>query len=67
MKKYAVLDDNLKVTNIIVAASLEIAELATSSYCILISLGTFVDIGYVYTDGNFVAPEIEAPTEETPA
>jgi hypothetical protein len=67
MKKYAVLDDNSKVVNIIVAASLEIAELVSSSYCILVPLGTFVDLGYFYTDGNFVAPVIEESSEETPA
>ena len=67
MKKYAVLDDNSKVSNIIVAGSLGIAESVTSSYCALIPLGTFVDIGYSYTDGVFSAPVVETPAEETPA
>ena len=56
MKKYAVLDNNAQVVNIIVAASLDIAETVTSSYCVLIPLGTFVEIGYTYVDGAFSAP-----------
>lgn len=67
MKKYAVLNDNSQVINIIVAGSLDIAESTTSSYCVLIPLGTFVDIGYSYADGAFTAPVVETPTEETPA
>ena len=65
MKKYAVLGDNSEVTNIIVAGSLEVAESVTSCYCVLIPLGTFVDMGYIYADGVFSAPAEE--TEETPA
>ena len=68
MKKYGVLDDNSRVVNIIVAASLDIAEKVTSSYCALIPLGTFADIGYTYADSTFTAPAVEeTPTEETPA
>lgn len=67
MKNYAVLNNNSEVTNIIVAGSLDIAESATSSYCVLIPLGTFVDIGYSYADGAFSAPAEETPAEETPA
>lgn len=67
MKKYAVLDNNSNVINIIVAASLEIAESVTSSYCALIPLGITVDIGYAYADGVFTAPVVETPAEETPA
>lgn len=63
MKKYAVLNNDSQVVNIIVAGSLDIAESVTSSYCVLIPLGTFVDIGYTYADSNFTAP----PIEETPA
>ena len=64
MKNYAVLNNKSEVTNIIVAGSLDIAELATSSYCVLIPLGTFVDMGYVYADGSFapfVPPVVEIP------
>ena len=67
MKKYAVLDNNSQVVNIIVAASLDIAEAVSSSYCVLIPLGTFVDMGHTYSDGAFSAPEEETPAEETPA
>ena len=62
MKKYAVLTDQGIVDNIIIAGSLEAAENATSSYCVLVPLGTSVDMGYIYSDGAF-----SAPTEETPA
>jgi hypothetical protein len=68
MKKYAVLDNNSQVTNIIVASSLDVAEQVTSSYCVLVPLGTFVDIGYTYADSTFTAPAVEeTPAEETPA
>lgn len=68
MKHYAVLDRDYKVTNVIVASSLEVAEQVTSSTCVLVEVGTFVDMGWVYTDGTFVNPNAEeAPTEETPA
>lgn len=67
MKKYAVLNENSQVINIIVAASLNIAEAATSSYCVLVPLETFVDMGYIYADGAFTAPVVETPAEETPA
>jgi hypothetical protein len=56
MKKYAVLDNESKVVNIIVANSLETAELVTSSYCVLIPIGALVDIGYTYSDSTFSAP-----------
>jgi hypothetical protein len=62
MKKYAVLDDNSKVINIIIADSLDVAELVTSSYCALVPLGTSIDMGYTYSEGTFTAP-----VEETPA
>ena len=68
MKNYAVLDNNSQVVNIIVAPSLDVAEKITSSYCALVPLGTFVNMGYTYADGAFTAPAVEeAPTEETPA
>lgn len=66
MKQYAVLDNNSNVINIIVASSLEIAESVTSSYCALIPLGQFVDIGYLYSNGEFTLPTEETPVEETP-
>ncbi len=66
MKKYAVLNDHSQVENIIVASSLEIAEQVTSSYCVLIPVGTFVNMGYSYADGAFSAPVVETSAEETP-
>jgi hypothetical protein len=56
MKKYAVLSDQGIVDNIIIAGSLEAAESATNSYCVVIPLGAFVDLGYTYADGVFSAP-----------
>jgi hypothetical protein len=56
MKKYAVLNNESTVTNIIVASDLSTAETVSSSYCALIPLGTFVDIGYTYAEGIFSAP-----------
>jgi hypothetical protein len=68
MKNYAVLDNNSLVSNVIVAASLEIAESATSCHCVLVPIGTFVSIGWSYTDGVFVDPNApDTPEEETPA
>ena len=68
MKTYAVLNNNSQVVNTIVASSLDIAESVTSAYCVLIPLGTYVDMGYSYADGVFSAPVVEeTPTEETPA
>lgn len=67
MKTYAQLNENSTVVNIIVADSLETAESATSSFCVLIPLGTYIDLGYIYTDGEFTAPVVETPAEETPA
>ena len=66
MKKYAVLNDQSTVINIIIAANLATAESITSSYCALIPLGTFVDMGYTYADGVFSNPLAETPTEDTP-
>ena len=67
MKRYAVLDKDSRVDNIIVAASLDIAESVSSSYCVFIPLETFVDIGYTYADGTFTTPVVETPAAETPA
>ena len=56
MKKYAVLDNESTVVNIIVASDLTTAEKVTNSFCALIPLGSVVDIGYTYVDGAFSAP-----------
>ena len=67
MKKYAVLNSESLVQNIILAPSLEIAESVTFSECVKVPTGTFVDIGFLYADGAFSAPVVETPAEETPA
>lgn len=67
MKKYAVLNSESVVKDIILAPSLEIAESVTFSECIKIPMGVFVNIGYLYSDGSFSAPVVETPAEETPA
>jgi hypothetical protein len=64
MKNYAVLDRNSLVTNIIVAASLEIAESVTSSDCVLVPNGTYVTIGCSYSDGVFTDPNAPEPYVE---
>jgi hypothetical protein len=62
MKKYAVLDDNSIVSNIIVCSSLEDAESLTSCYCVLLPIDAFVEIGYLYSEGSF-APLVETTPE----
>lgn len=58
MKRYACLDINNKVTNIIIADSLESAEKVTSSSCVLITADTkAAHIGLSYTGGEFEQPE----------
>jgi hypothetical protein len=59
MKKYAVLNNESTVDNIIVASDLTTAEKVTNSYCALIPSEVFVDIGYTYVDGAFSAPVAE--------
>jgi hypothetical protein len=54
MKKFAVLDSENKVTNIILAASAAIAEQVTGSYCVYISANVLVDIGYTWNETNFI-------------
>jgi hypothetical protein len=52
MKKYLVLDENSIVENIIVAASLEVAESVTASTCVFIPTGSIAAVGDLY-DGSF--------------
>ncbi|NBT76748.1 MAG: hypothetical protein EBT15_12465 [Betaproteobacteria bacterium] len=59
MKKYAVLEKN-QVTNIIVATSKENAEAATSSVCIEVAEDVLIEIGYFYSNGQFLQDEPEA-------
>jgi len=67
MTKYAVLDGESVVSNIILANSLQLAEQLTLSTCVIIPSGTFVDIGYTYAGGTFTDPNAVTPAEETPA
>jgi len=63
MKTYAVLSDST-VSNIIVAASLEIAESVTNSKCILVTEETkYPHIGLKYEDSVFEQPAQEEVTE----
>ena len=67
MKKYAVLNSDNVVYNIIVAGSLEAAEQATGSNCVAITPGTFCDMGKFYSDGAFIdVPEEEVAEVPTP-
>jgi hypothetical protein len=57
MKRYAVLDQDANVVNIILAATTSIAEQVTGSDCVHIPAGTNVNLGYVYSNGAFLIPE----------
>lgn len=61
MANFAVLSGN-EVSNIIVADNLEIAEFVTGLKCVEYSSDEFVQIGYLYVDGVFVAPQPEEVT-----
>jgi len=57
MKRYAVLDINKTVSNIIVAPNLDMAELVTGSICVFINDETGeAGIGYTYLNGTFSEP-----------
>lgn len=57
MKKYAVLNDENVVTNIIVASNKEEAEKLTSSECILITSETGLAwVNLTYSGGTFEQP-----------
>ena len=59
MKRYAVLSLENVVINIINAANQNLAEELTSSICIKITNETGIpNIGYIYSNGVFVAPEV---------
>jgi hypothetical protein len=58
MKSYAVLDAENKVSNVIVAGSLDIAEKVTNAVCIFVTDETkSPHIGLSYVDGIFEQPE----------
>lgn len=52
MKTYAVLDKDSIISNVIVAASLEVAESITSSSCVFVPVGSYAVIGDLY-EGSF--------------
>ena len=63
MKKYAVLNVDNMVTNIVVADSLESAEKVTSCNCVFVDNENVpLNIGKLYSNGEFIDP----PVEETP-
>lgn len=66
MKRYAVIDSD-KVVNVIIANSLEDAQVATNKVCIEYTEENPVGIDWDYIDGNFIAPVVleieELPTE----
>jgi hypothetical protein len=57
MKKFAVLDQNNIVNNIVVAGSLESAENTTFSNCVQIPFNVFVDINYAWDGSVFISPK----------
>ena len=55
--------NSTSITNVIVADTLEIAEMVTGVDCVEIPEGSFAGIGWTYANGKFVAP-IEPTIEE---
>jgi hypothetical protein len=60
MKKFAVLDSEGKVVNIIVAGSQSIAEQVTFSDCVHVAANVEVDLGDEWNGTTFTKPELEA-------
>jgi len=54
MKKFAVLNFDGEVVNVLVASSLSVAEEVSSSTCREISSGTIVSIGYTWDGTRFI-------------
>lgn len=61
MRNFAVINGDM-VSNIIVADTLEIAELVTGSKCVEYTEENPAGIGWSYIDGAFVAPQAEEVT-----
>jgi hypothetical protein len=59
MAIFAVVNENI-VTNIIVADSLEIAEMVSNTTCVEFEDYSTVSIGYLYDGNKFVAPVADA-------
>jgi len=67
MKKYAVLDIEGKVANVIIATSLTNAESLTSAQCIEVTSSTGQPhIGLGYADNTFEQPAIEESEDPAP-
>lgn len=65
MKRYASLTEDNKVSNVVVAPSLDVAETVTYSTCVLVTEATgSAHIGLGYSGGVFEQPE---PIVEEPA
>jgi hypothetical protein len=65
MKKYAVLNSNSIVNNLIIANSLELAETVTGCICVFVTQeDETAAIGKLYSGGVFIDPPVE---EEIPA
>lgn len=62
MANFAVLAGNT-VSNVIVADTLEIAELVTGSTCVEYTDDNPAGIGWTYADGVFTAPVVEEVTD----
>lgn len=63
MLKYAVLNDDNLVTNIIVATSKEIAQEVTASKCIFIEDGVSCNINFQWDGTSFIDPNLEVLPE----
>jgi glycerol-3-phosphate cytidylyltransferase-like family protein len=63
MKKYAVLNSNNIVDNVILASSLDVAETVTACTCVFVTAeDDTCNIGKLYSGGVFIDP----PAEEIP-
>ena len=60
MKRFAVLDSESKVVNIILAASESIAEQVTFSDCVHVPANIDVNLGDEWNGTTFIKPELEA-------
>jgi hypothetical protein len=64
MANFAVIENNT-VVNVIVADTLEIAELVTQKQCVEYTDKNRAGIGWTYENGKFIAPIIEEEIEPT--
>lgn len=67
MKKYAVLDSDNNVINVIAAHSQSTAEEVTASVCVYVTESTGpAEIGLKYIDGEFVVASVISDALEAP-